>query len=303
MKKRILATVCALTLAASMSITAVAAPSPSISEMIAALDDLKIDSEEVPVTLVESTEAPATIEVKEAPAQLKVAVLEAVQDSVYKQIEERAKAQAVKEAQANNTTVDTATVEPENFRFLNMVMTSAKEAVKPVKTLEQAQAAVAAKKAAAGEAQTKTTSIMDGVNLAAELSGRPSRNVEYAMPEIKNSDAVKAFAYNPITGRWEQIPVCSQNGKVTVLYNDLYTAVFFITDGYVPEANRLASAATAEEIEEVLVGGKDEMTTIVVSTDAYEAPFTGETDVVMYFVFAAIAFAGIFAVSSKKFLA
>lgn len=243
MKKRLLATICALALVAGMSITTVAAPSPALQQLIAANTDIEFEAEEAPVAVSEVSAK--AVEVKAAPAQLKVAVMEAVQKSLVAEIK------ATKGAAA-----------ADDFRFLNLVFTKGKN--QAVKT---------------------------------------DYTVKYDMPTVTNADLVKAYAFNTVTKVWEQIPAATRNGEVYVLTNNVYSAVFFVVDGVVPESMRFASAASTEEITETLVGGKDEMTSIVVSADAYEAPFTGETDVVIYLAIAAIAFAGIFAVSGKKLLA
>ena len=227
MKKRLLATICALALVAGMSMTAVAAPSPALNELIAANIDLDITSEEADIKVADVSKPMA--EDKPAPARLKVAVLEAVQNSIVEQIRATKGEEAV-----------------EDFRFLGLIMVNGK---KPSVTEDY--------------------------------------TVKFDAKAVKATDNVKVFAYNTVTKVWDQLLANTEEAAVNVLSNNVYSAMFFIVDEDVPLASN----------------NKGEITSIEMSSDIYQAPMTGEADVVMYFAFAAIAFAGIFAVSGKKLFA
>ena len=232
MKKRLLATVCALALVAGMALTAVAAPSPATQQLIAANTDIEVAYEGSTVA-VDAASA-KEVSVASSPAALTVAVLEGVQA-------------VVSEAKSDD------------FSVATVAMTNVKS-----------------------EADT---------------------TIALSVADITNADAVKVLAYNKVTGFWDYIPAVTTNGHVYMLTSAKYTAVVIMKVGVVPEGQRFnASATTSEVTESLVLGGKDETTSVVISTDAMTAPFTGETNVSLL-VFAAIAFAGVFAVAGKKALA
>lgn len=237
MKKGILATVCTLVLVASMSMTATAATlSPTALRLIAPNIDIDFESEEADIVVAEISKPLA--EDKPASAQLKIAVLEAVQNTIVKEMIETRGEEAL-----------------EDFRFLGLIMINGKQ---PLLTEDY--------------------------------------NVKFDVKALRKEDNVKVFAYNTKTMLWEKLPASSADKAAYVQSNNVYSAMFFIVDGVVAET-------TSEEIGELIAADVDETTSLDFSTDTYTAPITGETDVVMYLAFAAIAFAGIFCVSGKKFLA
>lgn len=232
MKKRLLATVCALALVAGMAVTAVAAPSPATQQLIAANTDIEVAYEGSTTTVEDVSAKQATVTA--APAALTVGVLEGVQACVSES-------------------------KSDSFSVASVAMTNVKS-----------------------EADV---------------------TICLSVADITNADAVKVLAYNKVTGYWDYIPAVTTNGHVYMLTSAKYTAVVIMKTGVVPEALRFnASATTSEVTESLVLGGKTDDTSIIISSDAMKAPFTGETNVSLL-VFAAIAFAGVFAVAGKKALA
>lgn len=305
MKKRLLALVCSVMVLGS-SMTAFAAPSPQTQALIAANTDLEIEivAADVKVTssVVVKTESgeekevvvEAPIEVKAAPAQLTVNLAEAVQELISQQVEAAAKvAAATKTAQAN---VDT------DVSVVSVIVSAAKDT-----TIKKANdgSMVVTKKVGNKVVEVKpvATKTLQGFDT---FKAGEDYTVKFDVDGVKNSQFIKVFAYNKLTGNWEQINAVTVNGGIYALVNDAYTAYYFLdTKKEVPVEKRFNASSTKAEVEEYLLveGGKTADTAFVISTDALVAPFTGDTTNMMIFVFAALAFAGIFAVSSKKVFA
>lgn len=233
MKKGILATVCTLVLVASMSMTATAATlSPTAFRLIAPNIDIDFESEDADIVVAEESKPLA--EDKPASAQLKIAVLEAVQNTIVKEMIETRGEEAL-----------------EDFRFLGLIMINGKQ---PLLTEDY--------------------------------------NVKFDVKALRKEDNVKVFAYNTKTMLWEKLPASSADKAAYVQSNNVYSAMFFIVDG-----------TTSEEVGDLIAANVDETTSLDFTTDTYTAPITGETDAVIYFAFAAIAFAGVLVISGKKFFA
>ena len=143
---------------------------------------------------------------------------------------------------------------------------------------------------------------LNAFKVTAKNVGSEDFTVAFNAKSITNADAADVWAYDPSTNLWTKLSTVTRNGQIFALANSKYTYIIMTVDGIVPAASRLSAAPTTDEVEEMLVGGKDDNTTVVLSNDILEAPFTGDTTVV-YLVFAAVAFAGVAAVSGKKLLA
>lgn len=126
--------------------------------------------------------------------------------------------------------------------------------------------------------------------------------VKFDASKITNADAANIWAYDPATNAWTKVNTSTLNGAIYAELDSKYTYVIFTVDGVVPTTERLSVVETSKADLAKIVGGKGEGYTVVFNSDALAAPSTGETTV-LYFAFAACAFAALALVSGKKLFA